>query len=86
MKRKMVSAILCCSMVAGMLAGCGSSSAAPAASEAGSEASEAPAASAATSEATQDFSGEELSILVSQDWMNDCWDDVIANFEETHGF
>ena len=32
------------------------------------------------------LSGEELSILVSQDWMNDCWDDVIANFEETHGF
>ena len=86
MKRKMISAILCCSMVAGMLAGCGSSSAAPAASEAGSEAGEAPAASAAASEATQDLSGEELSILVSQDWMNDCWDDVIANFEETHGF
>ena len=81
MKRKMISAILCCSMVAGMLAGCGSSSTAPAASEAGSEASEAPAAA---SEATQDFSGEELSILVSQDWMNDCWDDVIANFEEAY--
>lgn len=87
MKRKMISAILCCSMAAGMLAGCGSSSAAPAASNAGSEtseASEASQAASAASEATQDFSGEELSILVSQDWMNDCWDDVIAEFEDTY--
>ena len=87
MKRKMISAILCCSMAAGMLAGCGSSSAAPAASNAGSEtseASEASQAAPAASEATQDFSGEELSILVSQDWMNDCWDDVIAEFEDTY--
>ena len=61
MKRKMISAILCCSMAAGMLAGCGSSSAAPAASNAGSEtseASEASQAAPAASEATQDFSGE----------------------------
>ena len=84
MKRKMISAILCCSMAAGMLAGCGSSSAAPAASNAGSETSETSQAAPAASEATQDFSGEELSILVSQDWMNDCWDDVIAEFEDTY--
>ena len=88
MKRKMISAILCFSMVGGMLAGCGSSSSAPAesaAAETGTEAeSEAPAATDDAAEATQDFSGEELSIIVSQDWMNDCWDDVIANFEDTY--
>lgn len=93
MKRKMLSAFLCLTMVTGMLAGCGSTSSSAAAETSGSsatseatEASSTADASAAedTSEATQDFSGEELSILVSQDWMNDCWDDVIANFEEKY--
>jgi raffinose/stachyose/melibiose transport system substrate-binding protein len=86
----MISAVLCLAMVTSMLAGCGSSSTAEtsaageesAASEAAVE-SEATEASA-TEEATQDFSGEELSIIVSQDWMNDCWDEVIENFEETY--
>ena len=92
MKRKMLSAFLCLTMVTGMLAGCGSTSSSAAAETSGSAASESTEASSTadasaaedTSEATQDFSGEELSILVSQDWMNDCWDDVIANFEDKY--
>ena len=73
MKRKMLSAFLCLTMVTGMLAGCGSTSSSAAAETSGSAASESTEASSTvdasaaedTSEATQDFSGEELSILVS---------------------
>ncbi|MCI8590988.1 MAG: carbohydrate ABC transporter substrate-binding protein [Lachnospiraceae bacterium] len=99
MKRKVISAILCASMLTGMLAGCGggsgSSSAAPEASGAG-DASEAPAsaggeasdagseAGGSSAEAAEDFSGQELSILVSAGWMDNRYDETIARFEETY--
>ncbi|MBO5460276.1 MAG: carbohydrate ABC transporter substrate-binding protein, partial [Ruminococcus sp.] len=34
--------------------------------------------------ASSEFAGEELSIIVSADWMNDYYDEVIANFEDTY--
>lgn len=73
MKRKVLGLLLCMTMVVGTLAGCGSSSSSDS-SEAGGD----------SSDATADFAGEELSILVSQDWMNDYWDDVIADFEDQY--
>ena len=35
-------------------------------------------------EANTDFAGEELSILVSQGWMDNRYDETIARFEETY--
>ncbi|MDD3219653.1 MAG: ABC transporter substrate-binding protein [Lachnospiraceae bacterium] len=89
MKRKVISVLLCATMGAAMLAGCGSSS-----SESTSDSTDAAAedTAEATDEGTDesaeasntDFSGEELSILVSAGWMDNRYDETIARFEETY--
>ena len=90
MKKKLLSVLLSTAMVATLLVGCGSS----ASTEATSAAAEAVETEAATevaeatteaATATQDFSGEELSILVSAGWMDNRYDATIARFEEAYG-
>lgn len=86
MKKKLVSAMLCVAMVCSVLTGCGGS--APAASEStGGESKEAAetGGESAAAEGSLDFSGEELSILVSQGWMDNRYDETIARFEDTYG-
>lgn len=86
MKRKVLGVFLCVAMTTGMLAGCGSSSDESTTTTTAESASTEAAASEgeAAAAATEDFAGEELSILVSQGWMDNYWDDVIANFEDTY--
>lgn len=80
MKKKTLSILLCVAMVMTMLAGCGGSA---------KEADKAPAESATESgteetadEGTaEDFAGEELSMLVSQGWMDSYYDGIIGRFE-----
>lgn len=92
MRKKVLATLLCLSMTAGMLAGCGNTQAeetvtaesetteaAPAETEVAEESAPAEETSAA------DFSGEELSILVSAGWMDNRYDTTIARFEETYG-
>lgn len=90
MKNKVVALLLCLAMAASLVA-CGGSAGSEetAQEEGGSEAAEEaeeteeePAAEAA--EGNDDFAGEELSIIVSADWMNDYYDSTIARFEDTY--
>jgi len=94
MKRKVLATLLCVCMSATLLAGCGNTQSetqqtATAASEETAAASEeAVAETEVTQEApaeTADFSGEELSILVSAGWMDNRYDATISRFEETYG-
>lgn len=81
MKRKFISTMLCVSMAAVMLAGCGSGDNAKA-KESSAEKTDKPESAAAVSD---EFKGEELSILTSEDWMNNRYDEVIEKFEKAYG-
>ena len=89
MKKKVISILLALSMCTVLLAGCGEKAPeqesqeteAPAKEEESQAAEEVPVEEAAAS----DFSGEELSILVSAGWMDNRYDETIARFEETYG-
>lgn len=83
MKKKLVSIILCTAMTAIMLAGCGSKdvdSSTPADAGEGTE-----AAAETADQSSDDYSGQELSILVSAGWMDNRYDQTIARFEDTYG-
>ena len=97
MKKKLVSALLCVSMVAAMTAGCDGGNKSADTTEAKTEAAEAAETEAAevteaveageteaAAEGNGDFAGEELSILVSAGWMDERYDTTIARFEETY--
>ena len=86
MKKKLLSAVLSAAMVATLLAGCGS--------EAASTEAAAPAADAATEETADaeeaeapaaDAAGTTITIMASQDWIEDAEQDLGANFEAETG-
>ena len=92
MRKKVLATLLCLSMTATMLAGCGSTQAEESVATESETTEAAPAEAEATEEtapaeetATADFSGEELSILVSAGWMDNRYDATLARFEETYG-
>jgi len=89
MKKKLVGLLMCVSMMAVMLAGCGGSGGAQKEAETPKDepaATEAEGEEATTEdEAAGDFAGEELSILVSAGWMDERYDETISRFEETYG-
>ncbi len=89
MFKKIVTLVLCVSMSAFLLAGCGKTSKdttqEPTLAPTKGAAATATAAPEATKAATADFSGEELSILVSTGWMDNRYDATIARFEEKYG-
>lgn len=87
MKNKVVALLLCLGMAASLVA-CGGAGSEETvreeeSSETTEEAGEEPEAEAA--EGSDDFAGEELSIIVSADWMNDYYDSTIARFEDAYG-
>lgn len=82
MKRKVTALLLCASMVATLLFGCGKSTTAPNTDV--SDSTETTSISTPTEE-TKQFTGEELSILVSAGWMDNRYDKTISRFEETYG-
>lgn len=89
MKNKVV-ALLLSLVMAASLAACGSADGgeetAPAPEqESVEETTDGDEAEAPAEEASGDFAGEELSIIVSADWMNDYYDSTIARFEDTYG-
>ena len=83
MRRKLISALLCASMVAALMAGCGDSGKdAKETSTSKSESQDGEASSGSDSNA--DFAGEELSIMVSAGWMDNRYDETIKRFEDTY--
>ncbi len=89
MKKRLLSALLTVSMlITLMAAGCSSQTASTtaAATTAAAEATTAGDTTAPATEATTaDFAGEELSIMVSQGWMDAYYDGIIADFEAEYG-
>lgn len=86
MKNKVLALLLCLSMVVSLTACGGSAGSEGAAEEQGSSESteESGGEAAEATEGSDDFAGEELSIIVSADWMNDYYDSTIARFEDTY--
>lgn len=83
MRRKLISALLCASMAAALMAGCGDSGKdAKETSTSKSESQDGEASSGSDSNA--DFAGEELSIMVSAGWMDNRYDETIKRFEDTY--
>lgn len=82
MKKKVLASLLCVSMAAVMITGCGSND--TAATESDKATTEETVASEAA-DATDEFAGEELSILVSAGWMDNRYDATIERFEDTYG-
>ena len=89
MKKKILSVLLSVSMLITLVAAAGCSSK----TETTTTAAETTAAAAATTAAaeettaaatTANFSGEELSIMVSQGWMDSYYDGIIARFEKQY--
>ena len=89
MKKKVLATVLCMSMMASLLAGCGSKTAETGTTDTGNTQAATEAAPAAgeteAAEASDEFAGEELSILVSAGWMDNRYDATIARFEDTYG-
>ena len=92
MKKKVLALSLCVSMCAAMLTGCGSGQTEAAETEAVATEEVAQEETEVAAEeveevaaTTADFSGEELSILVSAGWMDNRYDATLARFEETYG-
>lgn len=88
MKKRLLSALLTVSMlITLMAAGCSSQTASTtAAATTAAEATTAGDTTAPATEATTaDFAGEELSIMVSQGWMDAYYDGIIADFEAEYG-
>jgi len=89
MKKKIVSAMLCVAMVSSMVVGCGSQAAAPAAPAADAPAAEAkeeaPAAEAKEEAAPAAEAAGTITIMASQDWIEEAEMDLGANFEAETG-
>lgn len=86
MNKKLISLILCVVMLVSVFTACaGGESTTTTAAPAGETTTE--GGSDDTTEPTEssvDFAGEELSILVSQGWMDNHYDGIIARFEEEY--
>src|SRR5690554_4028329 len=83
MNKKLISLILCIVMLVSVVTACaGGESTTTTAAPAGETTTE--GGSEETTEPSADFAGEELSILVSQGWMDNHYDGIIARFEEEY--
>jgi len=83
MTKKTISIILAIIMVLALAAGCSQT---PSSTTAAPTTTTAPTGTETTAgPTTQDFTGETLSILVSAGWMDNRYDEVISNFEDTYG-
>ena len=85
MRKKVITLMLCVTMVASLLAGCGKSTADDTDNAKSKDSSAAAPTAEGTEEASQAFSGQELSILVSAGWMDNRYDATISRFEEAYG-
>ena len=81
MFKKILTLVLCVTMTAALLAGCGKKSD----DKNGSSDTSTSSSSNVTESAKQDFKGQELSILVSAGWMDNRYDKTISRFEDTYG-
>lgn len=84
MKKKLLSAILSTAMVATLLTGCGSA-AAPAADAAAPAADAKEEAAADTAAPAASAAGTTITLMASQDWIEDAEQDLGAKFEEETG-
>ncbi len=84
MKRKVLSVLVSVSMMATLIIGCSNTTKESETVATTEESTEVTTEVADTSEEVQDFSGEELSILVSTGWMDNRYDASIARFESTY--
>ena len=89
MKKKLFSILLCIAMLSSIgAAGCSSkvdeTTAAATTTAAAADADTTEAAATEAEATAADFAGEELSILVSQGWMDSYYDGIIARFEEAY--
>lgn len=89
MKKKVLSVIFTATMVASLFAGCGSSSDAPTASDSGDTkedtASDADTKEPADDADSADASGTTITLMASQDWIEDSEQELGAKFEEETG-
>ena len=89
MKKKILSVLLSISMLVTLVAvaGCTSKTAATTAAttKADTTAAATDAIATTAAETTADFAGKELSIMVSQGWMDSYYDGIIARFEAQYG-
>ena len=86
MKNKVLALLLCLGMTVSLTA-CGGDVGSDESAAGGQDSSEAAGEAgeeAAESAGSDDFAGEELSIIVSADWMNDYYDETISRFEDTY--
>lgn len=81
MNKKTISLLLALVMLMSLLSACSGSQASATTANATTAA---PAAAATTAETANDFAGQELSMLVSQGWMDNFYDGIIARFEDTY--
>ncbi|MDD2459081.1 MAG: ABC transporter substrate-binding protein [Eubacteriales bacterium] len=81
MNKKTISLLLALVMLLSLLSACSGSQASATTANATTAA---PAAAATTAETATDFAGQELSILVSQGWMDNFYDGIIARFEDQY--
>src|SRR5659263_60919 len=91
MRKKILSILLSAAMLVTLLAaGCSSQTttttavAATTTAAAGDTTAAAATDATTAAETTMSFAGEELSILVSQDWMGSYYDGIIARFEKEY--
>jgi len=90
MKKKLLSIFLCVALIATMLVGCSNKDKTTTDTTEGTketvteEVATEETAPVATEEVA-DFAGKELSILVSQGWMDTYYDGIISRFEEKYG-
>jgi len=89
MKKKILSVLLSISMLVTLVAVAGCTSKTAATTAATTKADTTAAATEAivttAAETTADFAGKELSIMVSQGWMDSYYDGIIARFEAQYG-
>ena len=89
MKKKILSVLLSISMLVTLVAvaGCTTKTAATTAAttKADTTAAATDAIATTAAETTADFAGKELSIMVSQGWMDSYYDGIIARFEAEYG-
>ena len=89
MKKKVLSVIFTATMVASLFAGCGSSSDAPSASDSGDTkedtTSDADTKEPADDAGDADASGTTITLMASQDWIEDSEQELGAKFEEETG-
>ena len=86
MKNKVLALLLCLGITVSLTA-CGGDAGSDESAAGGQDSSEAAGEAgeeAAESAGSDDFAGEELSIIVSADWMNDYYDETISRFEDTY--